>query len=211
MNEIYSSGQELKSIKNKDFAKYDTTHAREIVLALDKCGIPYFARFNDMSISLTFDKDYTDKVSGIVSKANSDEYEELLLELNSPKSKENNYSSLLPEIAKVLNTAIGSLAARPPEVIETLCKTYVNNWICDENTVKAELENVFDMKPMNDLEDSEPISSYISKKYPEKVSEYQHKDHEQIGFIRMEEQRRIAEQIRRTKMEENKDEPVREK
>lgn len=52
---IYSSGQDLKSINNRAYAKYNTGKAEKIVIALDKCGIPYFARFNDAEISLTYD------------------------------------------------------------------------------------------------------------------------------------------------------------
>lgn len=138
---IYSSGQDLKSINNRAYAKYDTGKAEKIVLALDKCGIPYFARFNDSEISLTYDNDYAISVSEIIAKAMSGDYEEMILEIQSKKISDG-YRVLLPEIAEILNTSVSFLKSRPDEVQEGICKAYVNLWYCDTDTIKRELSDM---------------------------------------------------------------------
>lgn len=138
---IYSSGQDLKSINNRAYAKYDTDKAKKIVLALDKCGIPYFARFNNLEISLTYDNDYAVSVSEIIAKAMSGDYEEMMLEIQSRKNPDG-YKVLLPEIAELLNISVSFLKSRPDEVQEGICKAYVNLWHCDTDTIKRELSDM---------------------------------------------------------------------
>lgn len=138
---ICSSGQDLKNINNRAYAKYNTGKAEKIVLALDKCGIPYFARFNDSEISLTYDNDYAVSVSEIIAKAMSGDYEEMMLEIQSRKNPDG-YKVLLPEIAEILNTSVSFLKSRPDEVQEGICKAYVNLWYCDANTLKRELSEM---------------------------------------------------------------------
>lgn len=138
---IYSSGQDLKSIRNRAYAKYDTDKAERIVLALDKCGIPYFSRFNDTEISLTYDSDYEDSVSEIMAKAMSGDYDELILEISSKKNNDG-YKALIPEIAEILNTSVSFLKSRPDEVQEGICKAYVNLWFCDTAAIKRELSEI---------------------------------------------------------------------
>jgi hypothetical protein len=54
--EGYVSGTDIRRIENKEFKRYDTERARKIVIALDHSNVPFFARFTDKQISLTFDK-----------------------------------------------------------------------------------------------------------------------------------------------------------
>ncbi|MCM1228361.1 MAG: hypothetical protein NC320_13240 [Clostridium sp.] len=138
---IYSSGQDLRSIKNRAYAKYDTGKAEKIVLALDKCGVPYFARFNNAEISLTYDNDYAITVSEIIAKAMSGDYEEMILEIQSRKNPDG-YKVLLSEIAEILNISISFLKSRPDEVQEGICKAYVDLWYCDTDTIKRELSEI---------------------------------------------------------------------
>lgn len=138
---IYASGQNLRDIRNRAYAKYAADKAEKIVLALDRCGIPYFARFNNKEISLTYDSDYTDSVSEIIAKAMSGDYEDLLLEIRSKKNNDG-YKAMLPEIAAILNTSVSFLKSRPDEVQEGICKAYVNLWFCDSITIQRELSEM---------------------------------------------------------------------
>jgi hypothetical protein len=109
--EEYVSGTDIRRIENKEFKRYDTNRARKIVIALDHSNVPFFARFTDKQISLTFDKAYTGSVDEIVTKAMSGGYEELLREVKRKKNTEG-YLILLPEIADVLHTTVGTLKSR---------------------------------------------------------------------------------------------------
>ena len=120
---IYKSGLDIRKILNKSFAKYETTHAKHIVLGLDKSNIPYFARFGNTSISLTYDADYKDSVDEIITKAMSGDFGELLREIKDKNNSEE-YLILLPEIAPMLHTTVGALKNRPSEIQESLCRTY---------------------------------------------------------------------------------------
>ena len=75
----YISGVDVGTISNKEFARFETTKASDIVIALDKSGIPFSARFGDSEIVLTYDGSYKEQVEDIIAKANSGDYEALLL------------------------------------------------------------------------------------------------------------------------------------
>ena len=46
MSRIRTEGADLRKIANKTYAKYATEKGEKIVLALEKCRIPYFAKFS---------------------------------------------------------------------------------------------------------------------------------------------------------------------
>lgn len=171
---IYSSGQDLKSINNRAYAKYDTGKAEKIVLALDKCGIPYFARFNDSEISLTYDNDYAITVSEIIAKAMSGDYEEMMLEIQSRKNPDG-CRVLLPEIAEILNTSVSFLKSRPDEVQEGICKAYVNLWYCNANTIKRELSDMLkiNFSVEHDVEKQRKPVEIISQNHEQKERSYE--------------------------------------
>ena len=77
----YISGVDVGTISNKEFARFETTKASDIVIALDKSGIPFSARFGDSEIVLTYDGSYKEEVEEIIAKVSSGDYEALLREL----------------------------------------------------------------------------------------------------------------------------------
>lgn len=121
----YISGVDVGTISNKEFARFETTKASDIVIALDKSGIPFSARFGDSEIVLTYDGSYKEEVEEIIAKVSSGDYEALLRELQ-VYGEPDGYYRLLGEVAEVLNTTIGTLQSRPDEIQLALCKTYVN-------------------------------------------------------------------------------------
>ena len=111
--------------------RHNTIHAKEVVLALDKCGVSYFAKFSDSCIALTYDGSYADTVDEIIRKAQSDGYEQLMLKIRN-KANFIGYKVLFPEISALLHTTVDTIKKRPDEVQENLCRTYVNLWFFQE-------------------------------------------------------------------------------
>lgn len=142
MNDFpYISGVDAGSIKNKAFARFETTKASNLIVALDKSNIPYSAKYSDTAITLTYDSSFKEQVDEILAKVVSGDYEALLREIRDKKN-EDGYLILLSEVADVLNTSVGTLRARPTEVQELLCKTYVDFWVCDTYTIQRELDRI---------------------------------------------------------------------
>ena len=48
----------------------------------------------------------------------------------------------LPTVANILRMTVGTLRNRPEDIQLTLCKHYTDVWLCDEDTIKRELEDV---------------------------------------------------------------------
>lgn len=134
----YVCGADIHSIDNKEFMRFETTKARDIVFALDKSNIPFSAKYNNTEIVLTYDGNYKDSVDEIAAKVMAENYDELLHEIREKKSGD--YLLLLSEVADVLNTTVGTLKARPLEIQELLCKAYADFWICDTPTIQRELD-----------------------------------------------------------------------
>lgn len=154
-------------INNRTYVKYATEKGEKIVLALEKCRIPYFARYNDSEISLTYNAEYKENIEEIIQKMLSGAYDEIVAELKR-KSDNNGYMSLIPEIANILNTSVSFLKNRPDELQEILCKRYVNLWCCDTPTIKRELSEVLNLN-------TEPhyVSSDVQRKRAEKIRQMQ--------------------------------------
>ena len=127
---IYSCGQDVRSIKNKCFAKFQTPYTKNIALAFGRSNIPYFARFSDSEISIVYDADFVVSASEIITKSQSKDYAEI--------TKKNH--DLLPEIAKILNIVPGTLKNYPDEIKTTLCQVYIDFWFCDTPTIRRGLE-----------------------------------------------------------------------
>ena len=165
MSNIFTSGQDLRNIKDKCFARHNTAHTKEVVLALDKCNVPYFAKFNNSCIILTYDGSYADTVDEIIKKAQSDDYEQMMLEITD-RTNQDGYKILLPEIAELLHVSVGTLKMRPDEVQENLCRTYANLWFCDLPTMKRELKKVLNMEEIPKQEES--LFDYLTHHFPQK-------------------------------------------
>ena len=152
----YVGGVEVSAIENRKFQQFETAKAKEIVLALDRSNIPFFAKYSGSAMVLVFDKNYTHEVENIVKKSNSGDYEILLRELKKQKFP-NNYLNLLPEIAKILHTTVGTLQSRPQEIQIALCKTFVDFWLCDTATIQRELDKIITVngRTVSDIQEQE--------------------------------------------------------
>jgi len=138
MSEVKSTGWILKDIQNRAYARYASTKGKEIVSALETAEIPYFARYNSMEISLTYDSEYSSRVDEIIKKSSSGEYEQMFREIKDRK-KISSYLVLLPEISEILEMSVSTLRNRPEEMQEILCKTYTDLWYCDTLTIRKRL------------------------------------------------------------------------
>ncbi|MBP1536027.1 MAG: hypothetical protein IK999_18200 [Ruminococcus sp.] len=162
----YISGADISAIDNKEFIRIETDKAQEIVIALDKSNIPFSARYSDTEMVLTFDGSYKEQVEGIIAKAQSGDYEALLLELQ-VYGVPDGYFRLLGEVAELLNTTVGALQNRPDEIQLTLCKTYTDFWLCDDATIRCELDRVISVngRTLSDIQEYE--KSKVQDKAPE--------------------------------------------
>lgn len=200
MNEIFTSGQDLRNINDKCFARHNTVHAKQAVLALDKCNVPYFAKFSDSCIALTYDGSYADTVDEIIRKAQSGDYEQMMLEITD-RTNQDGYKILLPEIAELLHTTVGTLKMRPDEIQESLCRTYVNLWFCDLPTIKRELQKILNISPIPEQEES--LLDYLTHNFQqreavqnmEQNTTFQQRNQEEIAYISRNTQQKIAEII----------------
>ena len=144
MSKIRTAGADLQRIQNRTYVKYATDKGEKIALALEKCRIPFFARFSDTEISIAYNADFKENVAEIIRKMLSGVYDEIVAELKR-KTDKSGYASLLPEIANVLNISVSFLKSRPDEIQEILCKKYAALWYCDTPTIKRELSEVLNL------------------------------------------------------------------
>lgn len=167
MSKIRTAGADLQKINNRTCKKYATEKGEKIVLAFEKCRIPFFARYNNAEISVIYDGNYTANVDEIIRKIMSGAYDEIVAELKRKKN-DSGYKVLFPEIANVLNTSVSFLKSRPDEVQEILCTKYVNLWYCDTPTIKRELSQILNL-------DEEPqyVSAEVQRKRAEKIRQEQ--------------------------------------
>ena len=166
----YVGGVDVSTIENREFQQFETAKAKEIATALEKSNIPFFAKYSGSAIVLVFDKNYTHEVENIVKKANSGNYEILLHELKMRKFPDN-YLKLLPEIAEILHTTVGTLQSRPQEIQIALCKIFVDFWLCDTATIQRELDRIITVsgRTLQDIQEQE------MKKFPLKNADVQPK------------------------------------
>ncbi len=57
----------------------------------------------------------------------------------------NNYKTLLPEIADLLNVSLSSLEQYPPDIQMILCSTYVNTYKSDDISIKQALGQIIQL------------------------------------------------------------------
>lgn len=126
MNDLrFVGGADIDSIENKAMMRFATAYAKDIVIALNKSNIPFSEKYGDTEMILTYDGSYQEQVDEIIRKAQTGEYEVLLRELKEDKFPDG-YLKLLPEVAEILHTTIGTLMARPSEIQLAFCKTYAD-------------------------------------------------------------------------------------
>lgn len=224
----YISGVDVGTISNKEFARFETTKASDIVIALDKSGIPFSARFGDSEIVLTYDGSYKEEVEEIIAKVSSGDYEALLRELQ-VYGEPDGYYRLLGEVAEVLNTTIGTLQSRPDEIQLALCKTYVNFWFCDKVTIQRELERIHTLngRTISDIQEyelgktkakapAEPVQSTADKvptlnelfdRYERQNAHFTRESHRHLSEIARRRQRNEQERIIQTEERERKYRP----
>lgn len=202
MNDFqFVGGVDTESIENKEIMRFATAYAKDIVIALDKSNIPFSAKYGDTEMILTYDGSYQEQVDEIIRKAQTGEYEVLLREL-----KENNfpdsYLKLLPEVAEILHTTIGTLMARPSEIQVAFCKTYADFWLCDTYTIQHELDriatlNIEALQAMQECVQAEKSPEIRQKHKLEQLA----RDTARVGFSR-ETQQKLTEMLQKKKQSE---------
>ena len=199
MNDFqYTGGVDIDSIENKAKMRFATTYAKDIVIALDKSGIPFSAKCGDSEMLLTYDGSYQEQVDEIIRKAQTGKYEVLLRELKVNQAPDS-YLKLLPEVAEILHTTVGALRARPSEIQEAFCKTYVDFWLCDTYTIQCELDriatlNIEALQAMQESVQADKIPETHQKQKLEQIAN----DTARVGFSR-ETQQKLTEMLQKKK------------
>ena len=134
----YVAGIPINDVQNKLYKSFTTGRAQNVVVALDKSGVPFSASYDGNGITLVYDSNFSYKVDEIIGKATSGQYELLLRELGQQNGRDS-YLKLLDEVAKELHTTVGTLKQRPYDVQILLCKSYADHWLCDTYTIQREL------------------------------------------------------------------------
>lgn len=136
-------GTNLQSIENKRFVTLDTTHAESIVLGLDQSGMPYYAKYNDLKLTLSYGGADTKRVAEIIGKNENTDDDEIQRIRKADSFEE--YMTLLPEIADILNTSVTALNEESRDIRLLLAQTYADLWHSDSVTIKQALGRVLDL------------------------------------------------------------------
>ncbi len=202
MNDFrFVGGIDTESIENKETMRFVTAYTKDIVIALDKSNIPFSAKYGDTEMILTYDGSYEEQVNEIIKKAQTGKYEVLLRELKENKFPDS-YLKLLPEVAEILHTTIGTLMARPSEIQVAFCKTYADFWLCDTYTIQRELDriatlNIEALQAMQESVQAEKSPEIRQKQKLEQLA----RDTARVGFSR-ETQQKLTEMLQKKKQSE---------
>lgn len=202
MNDFqYTGGADIDSIENKAMMRFSTAYAKNIVIALDKSGIPFSAKYGDTEMILIYDGSYQEQVDEIIEKAQTGEYEVLLRELKENQAPDS-YLKLLPEVAEILHTTIGTLRARPSEIQVAFCKTYADFWLCDTYTIQYELDRIatLNIEALQAMQESVQTGKTPEIRQKQKLEQLA-KDTARVGFSR-ETQKRLTEMLQQKKQSE---------
>ena len=137
-----TAGAKITDIQNREFRQLTTGNAEKILLGLDLSDVPFFAKYNEMSLSLAFDGTRKDSVDEIIRKAESGEYAIIEREMKENRAKA--YERLLPEIADMLDMSITQLRVSKA-LTDRLVATYITNWFADRDTIQSKLAQFVDL------------------------------------------------------------------
>ena len=125
--------------------------------------MPHFARYNQQALSLTYDSSFQAVVDEIITKTESGDFEELLLEIQDRKNA-NGCRILVPEVADVLEMSVGTVNSRPDEMIDALCLAYIKLWHCDKATIKRELSEIIRVNNFIEEKEESVIHTLLESK-----------------------------------------------
>ncbi len=202
MNDFqYTGGADIDSIKNKAMMRFATAYVKDIVIALDKSGIPFSAKCGNLEMMLIYDGSYREQVDEIIRKAQTGKYEVLLRELKVNQAPDS-YLKLLPEVAEILHTTIGTLRARPSEIQVAFCKTYTDFWLCDTYTIQRELERIatLNIEALRTMQESVQTDKTPEIRQKQKLEQFA-RDTARVGFSR-ETQQKLTEMLQKKKQSE---------
>lgn len=104
----------------------------------------------------------------------------MLIDRTIEQSKSDDYLSLIPEIARLLNMSVSTVKRYPNDIQHILCEIYANNYKADEITLKQALGQVVQLN--SETEQEIKNSTYASEKAKkvDKVISHKHNENSQI-------------------------------
>lgn len=86
--------------------------------------------------------------------------------------KENDYKTLLPQVAQLLNVSVSKLESYPADMQMFLCQTYINNYNLSDEAAKQALCSVINLEPTENRQ----ISEQPQHEHAKKVSQEEKQD-----------------------------------
>lgn len=140
------SGCEVKEIPNMQFQTVETSHAESIIKGLRQSNIRYSAKYNEEKLTLVYSLDDEKRVKEILDKANTDTADFIVRLLSEYDwGSEEDYASLLPEIADIMSVSTSALKNRPSDVQLRLELAYANLWFSDRATIQKVLSAITEL------------------------------------------------------------------
>lgn len=135
------SGIALSAIPQKEFMNIKTDKGENVIKALERSDIPYYARLSDSAVMIAFSSLDKEKIEGIVKKITAENVmSEALERYRSDPEDLSNIKALLPEIAEVLNVSVSSLERKPSDMQIQLAAAYTDTYPADAQTLKNVLK-----------------------------------------------------------------------
>lgn len=151
---IYEFGNDDFSKDNREYKLLKTDRGQQIAVALSLCKIPHKGRYDDESISFSYNTNYKESVNEILEKITSDTYAEQR-EIISTHNNGADCLFFIPKVAEIMRISESMLYRKPLDIQLTICKCYTAMWICDSYTLERELKAVFTLSKQIETTDSE--------------------------------------------------------
>jgi len=105
----------------------------------------------------------------------------MLIDRTIEQSKSDDYLSLIPEIARLLNMSVSAVKRYPNDIQHILCEIYANNYKADEITLKQALGQVVQLNSETEQEiKNYTYASEKAKKFDKGISYNKHSENNQI-------------------------------
>lgn len=104
----------------------------------------------------------------------------MLIDRTIEQSKSDDYLSLIPEIARLLNMSVSTVKRYPNDIQHILCEIYANNYKADEITLKQALGQVVQLNSETEQEIKNAVSAPKKSEKTDEVISHKHNENNQI-------------------------------
>lgn len=134
---------QLKDIENKMFVTV-TCSPEKIIRGLEQSGIRYFVQIDDSKAMFAYSADGSQRISEIISRSENDEAVCRFIS-HSREYTQEEYSELLPEIAKIMEVSVSKLHSFPVDIQNRITNAYINCCYADTFTIRRSLNRIINL------------------------------------------------------------------